>query len=54
MQLLWTVVSYLLNNVKHGNVYNIHSIYGELDIPEIYSRFDNTLQLRQMMNFIVC
>ena len=41
MQLLWTVVTYLLKNVKHGELSMILIVLMEtLDFPEIYSRFD--------------
>ena len=30
MQLLWTVVTYLLKNVKHGIEHHIDSAYGDI------------------------
>ena len=30
MQLLWTVVTYLLKNVKHGIEHDIDSAYGDI------------------------
>ena len=30
MQLLWTVVTYLLKNVKHGIEHDIYSTYGDI------------------------
>ena len=29
MQLLWTVVTYLLKNVEHGTELDVNSAYGE-------------------------
>ena len=30
MRLLWTVVTYLLKNVKHGTEHDIDSTYGDI------------------------
>ena len=47
MQLLWTVITYLLKSVKHGIEYDINMIVliETLDIPQIYSRFDEYLAI---------
>ena len=39
MPLLWTVVTYLLKNVKQGTEHDIDVLMETLDIPEIHGRF---------------
>ena len=34
MQLLWTVVTYLLKNVKHGIEHDIDSTYGDIRLSQ--------------------
>ena len=36
MQLFWTVVTYLLKNVKHGIEHDIDSTYGDIRDMETY------------------
>ena len=46
MQLLWTVVSYLLKKMLNMELLKMISIvFMEIDIPEIYSRFDEYLAI---------
>ena len=45
MQLLWTVVTYVLKNVKQGIEHDIGSTLETLDIPKIHRRFDEYLAI---------
>ena len=57
MQLLWTVVTYLLKNVKHGIEHDVDSAYGDIrlswNLQQIWL-MKTSLQFKQMMNLIVC
>ena len=57
MQLLWTVVTYLLKNVEHGIEHDIDSayvVYIHWTFLNFTADLMNTLKIKQMMNLTVC
>ena len=57
MQLLWTVVTYLLKNVEHGIEHDIDSayvVYIHWTFLNFTADLMNTLKFKQMMNLTVC
>ena len=55
MKLVWTVVIYLLKNVKHGTEHDIDSTErAHYTFLKCTADLMNTLQFKQMMNLTVC
>ena len=57
MQLLWTVVTYLLKSIEHGTEQDIDETYGvciHYTFLDFTKDLINTLKLEHMINLKVC
>ena len=57
MQLLWTVVTYLLKSIEHGTEQDIDKTYGvciHYTFLDFTKDLINTLKLEHMINLKVC